>query len=83
MTREPDRVGAAGEWTLVADAWLTITRPTPLFFVSAESKGLRHPVSSLDATLMGDSVSVDFKGDLGEAENGNGEWWPPGVFVRL
>lgn len=42
-------------------SWLTITPPTPLFFVSAESKGLSDPVSSLDATLMGDFISVDSK----------------------
>ncbi len=42
-------------------SWLTITPPTPLFFVSVESKGLSDPVSSLFATLTGDFISVDSK----------------------
>ena len=44
------------------DFWLTITPPTPVFFVSVDSKEFRDPVSSLDATLMRGLISVDFKG---------------------
>jgi hypothetical protein len=50
--------------------------PTPLFFVSVESKGLSDPVSSLNATLMGDVISVAAKG-LREGrkwECENGKW---------
>jgi len=35
--------------------------PTPLFFVSVDSKGLSDPVSSLFATLTGGFISVDSK----------------------
>ena len=47
--------------SLGAGIWLTITPPTPLYFVSAETKGLSDPVSSLYATLMGCFISVDSK----------------------
>jgi hypothetical protein len=36
--------------------------PSPRFFVSAESKGVRFPVSRLEGTLVGSSASVDSKG---------------------
>jgi hypothetical protein len=35
--------------------------PTPVFFVSVASKGVRFFVSALDATLVGWFVSVAFK----------------------
>ncbi len=38
------------------------TPPSPLFFVSVASKGLRNPVSRLLATLTGEFTSVDSKG---------------------
>src|SRR2546426_318269 len=52
------------------------TPPSPLFFVSAESKGLSDPVSSLDATLAGYLISVDSKGvrESGTWKCGNGKW---------
>src|SRR6267142_5343177 len=34
-------------------SWLTITPPTPLFFISVDSKGFSFTVSSLFATLTG------------------------------
>src|SRR6266403_4376926 len=46
-------------------SWLTITPPTPLFFVSVASKGLRSAVSLLFATLAGGSISVAAKGFKG------------------
>src|SRR5712664_4137840 len=45
--------------------WLTITRPSPLFFVSVASKGLSPAVSLLFATLAGKSISVAGKGLTG------------------
>ena len=45
----------------------------PLFFVSAESKGLSDPVSSLDATLTRDFISVDSKEDSGQGTVGGGQ----------
>jgi hypothetical protein len=45
----------------VPEVWLTITAPSPLFFVSVASKGLRFPVSDLESTLTGGRVSVASK----------------------
>jgi hypothetical protein len=45
----------------VAGIWLTITAPSPLFFVSVASKGLSVPVSGLESTLTGICISVDSK----------------------
>jgi len=42
-------------------AWLTITPPRPLFFVSVDSEGFRFVVSCLKSTLVGWFVSVAFK----------------------
>jgi hypothetical protein len=38
---------------LLSDSWLTITAPSPVFFVSVASKGLRVYVSGLESTLAG------------------------------
>jgi hypothetical protein len=60
----------------LSDFWLTITPTTPHVFVSAESKGLSNPVSSLFATLTGDFISVAAKG-LREGKKWrceNGKW---------
>jgi hypothetical protein len=54
------RVGTSGTNSLVGN--LVDPRVAPLLFVSVAFTGLRHPVSSLDATLMDSFVSVDFKG---------------------
>src|SRR6267142_3562119 len=56
--------GQAGQKSL-SDFWLTITPPTPLFFVSAESKGLSDRVSLLFAILTRRSISVAAKGLMG------------------
>src|SRR5882724_5278360 len=45
----------------LAKSWLTITPPTPLFFVSVASKGLSPGVSLLFATLAREFVSVAAK----------------------
>jgi hypothetical protein len=45
----------------VAEVWLTITAPAPLFFVSVASKGFRVPISGLESTLAGGHVSVASK----------------------
>src|SRR5882724_8743268 len=45
-----------------AGSWLTITPPTPLFFISVAFKRLSDPVNSLFATLTGGLISVDSKG---------------------
>jgi hypothetical protein len=57
----------------LSDFWLTISAPTSLFHVSVESKGLSVPVSSLDATLTEDFISVDSKRDSGEWTVGIGQ----------
>src|SRR6266481_7980044 len=58
------RPSRMGQTTGLGDFWLTITTPTPMFFVSVESKGLSDPVSSLSATLQQltrEFTSVDSK----------------------
>ena len=47
------------------NGWLTITTPTPLFFVSVASKGFSPAVSLLFATLAGRRISVAAKGLTG------------------
>ncbi len=42
-------------------SWLTIIGVLPLFFVSADSKGLSKSTSSLESTLAGPHGSVDSK----------------------
>ena len=54
-----------GSELLPGEGRLTIAPPTPLFFVSAESKGLSDRVSLLFATLAGRSISVAAKGLMG------------------
>jgi hypothetical protein len=68
--------------------------PPPLFCVSAESKGLSGPVSSLYATFAGGRASVDSarvrraKGQRStrsreNREMGIGEGWPPRCFCKI
>jgi hypothetical protein len=46
------------------DSWLTISgSPPPGFLVSVDSIGLTILVSCLESALVGDSISVDSKGD--------------------
>ena len=67
-----------------AGSWLTITPPTPLFFVSVESKGFSDPVSSLFATLTRGFISVAAKGFMGVDcwQEGNCVGWKDSEEVR-
>jgi hypothetical protein len=56
---------ARGDWNRMLFHFgngLASENPTPLFFVSVASKGVRFSVSPLDATLVRWLVSVAFKG---------------------
>jgi len=66
-----------GNGRSLGEGRLNITLPTPLFFVSAESKGLRDCVSLLFATLAGRPISVAAKGLMGADSwrEGNGLGW--------
>ncbi len=59
------------------DSWLTITPPTPLFFVSVAAKGFSLAVSLLSATLAVGSISVAAKGLTGTKywQESNGLEW--------
>ena len=59
---------------------ILVNHNPPCFFVSAESKGLSDPVSSLDATLTGGFISVDSKGarESRKWKCGNGKWQETG-----
>jgi hypothetical protein len=43
------------------EIWLTITPPSPMFFVSVDSGGFRFAVSCLESTLVRWPVSIAFK----------------------
>jgi hypothetical protein len=46
------------------------THPSPLFFVSVDSKWVRFTVSCVDATLAGDLVNVDSREFTGKHNSG-------------
>src|SRR6266478_2989474 len=60
-----------------AGSWLTVTPPTPLFFVSVASKEFSFAVSLLFATLAREFISVAAKGLTGTKcwRESNGFGW--------
>ena len=60
--REPSLPVVARDRHPSSGVWLTITPPTPLFFVSVAAKGLSNSASLLFATLTREFVSVAAKG---------------------
>ena len=73
------------EWELLNPESSRGGGPHPLFFVSAESKGLSDPVSSLDAILTGVFVSIDSTqvSMQGRRVIGHGKRWDEGRVARV
>src|SRR5260370_42387432 len=62
LRRSPRKIFGPGRRDSPLEVWLTITGPTPLFFVSVAAKELTNSLSPLDATHTGVPASVASKG---------------------